>query len=285
MVDGQRSALYQRFLPDDADRAFVWKYTPVFGGRRPRHFHSEPELNLIVSGTAKFAAGNRVISVAQGELLAFPPGQDHALLESSPDFYLYAMGLGRAYSTQVLDDLREAVVPLHVRLDARELAAVTKEATAIVDRPGSDQVAAELWQRVHWLGRRGTGGVSRGVHVLTRRALQLLAPSPQLGLDDLAETLQAHPSEISRHFHRDVGMTLVRYRVRLRLLHVIDLVDAGQHDLMCAAFAAGFGSYSQCHRAFHAELGCAPREFFRSGQRQQMQLAYDALTSASPLDR
>lgn len=282
MVDAPLRALYQPFLPEDADRAFVWKYTPVFGGRRPRHFHSEPELNLIVSGTAKVAAGDRVIQVSEGELLAFPSGQDHALLESSPDFYLFAMGLDPVLSADVLKELGEAVVPLHVRLDAQDLAAVTKSATAIVDRKGNEQLAAELWQRVHWLGRRGAGRASRGVHVLTRRALQLLARSPHRALEDMAEDLQAHPSEISRHFHRDVGMTLVRYRVRLRLLQVIDLVDAGQHDLMTAAIAAGFGSYSQCHRAFHAELGCAPRHFFRSDQRRQMQLAYDALAATTP---
>jgi AraC-like DNA-binding protein len=40
-----------------------------------------------------------------------------------------------------------------------------------------------------------------------------------------------------------------------------------------AASLAGFGSYSQCHRTFQSELGCAPRKFF-SGIREQMQLTY-----------
>jgi AraC-like DNA-binding protein len=275
MVDGPRRALYQRFLPDGVAHAFVWKYSPLIGGLRPRHFHSEPEVNLIVRGTAKFATGKRLIHASQGELLSFPSGQDHVLLESSPDLYLYAMGLDRAYSAEVLGDPREPVVPLHARLEGQELASVTNKVSAIVDREGADQLAAELWQRVHWLGRRATRHARRGVHVLTRRALQLLAATPQLSLQNLADGVKAHPSEISRHFHQDLGLTLVRYRVRLRLLHVIDLVDAGGHDLMSAACAAGFGSYSQCHRTFHAELGCAPRQFFYSERRQQMQLAYN----------
>jgi len=41
-----------------------------------------------------------------------------------------------------------------------------------------------------------------------------------------------------------------------------------------AASDAGFGSYSQCHRAFHAEFGCAPTTFFRSEIRERMQLTY-----------
>lgn len=275
MVDGQRRALYQRFLPDGATRAFVWKYSPLIGGRRPRHFHGEPEVNLIIRGSAKFATGKRFIHASEGELLAFPAGQDHVLLESSPDLYLYALGLDRAYSADVLGNPREPVVPLHARLDASELALVTDKVAAIVDRKDAAQSAAELWQRVHWLGRRATPHASRRVHVLTRRALQLLAATPQLSLQTLADGVQAHPSEISRHFHEDLGITLVRYRMRLRLLHVIDLVDAGEHDLMTAACAAGFGSYSQCHRTFHSELGCAPRRFFCSEWRQQMQLTYN----------
>jgi hypothetical protein len=38
---------------------------------------------------------------------------------------------------------------------------------------------------------------------------------------------------------------------------------------------AGFGSYSQCHRVFQAELACSPQRFFHAGLRQQMQQAYD----------
>jgi AraC-like DNA-binding protein len=62
--------------------------------------------------------------------------------------------------------------------------------------------------------------------------------------------------------------------MRLRLLQLIRLVDGGAHDLMTAAAAAGFGSYSQCHRTFQSELGCAPRQFFVSELRDRMQRTY-----------
>jgi AraC-like DNA-binding protein len=102
-----------------------------------------------------------------------------------------------------------------------------------------------------------------------------MAKAPELGLDALGRTLGTHPSEVSRHFHRDVGMTLVRYRMRQRLLQLIRLMDRGHYDLMQGASAAGFGSYAQCHRTFQSEFGCAPRRFF-SELCDQMQLAYAA---------
>ncbi|HVY29574.1 MAG TPA: AraC family transcriptional regulator [Polyangiaceae bacterium] len=272
MADSPPRALHQDFLPGGGERAFVWKYSDPIGGRRPRHFHGEPEINVVVRGAATFGVGDRVLRVSQGELVAFPSGQDHALLEPSADLYLFAVGLKAQYSLRVLNG--ESPLPLHVRPDASELRAIVEGAAEIVDRPSSEQLGAELWERIHWVSRRsGTFG-GPAVHVLTRRTLQRLQSAPELGLEALAAELGAHPTEISRHFHRDMGMTLVRYRTRHRLMRLMELVDGGQWQLTAAASSAGFGSYSQCHRAFQAELGCAPRQFFSSGERERMQLVY-----------
>jgi len=276
MAGSRQTALFQHFLPDRGQRAFVWKYSQSIGGRRPRHFHDEPELNVIVSGSATFAVGDGVVTASAGELLAFPSGQDHELLGASPDLYLYALGLDPLYSAEVLGPKALPITPLHVRLGARELATVLEHAARIVDQRSVHQLGAELWQRVEWLGRRAATSSGRGTHVLTRRALARMAASPELGLEGLAQELAVQPSEISRHFHRDMGMTLVRYRMRSRLLDLIRYMDAGERDLMSAASAVGFGSYSQCHRTFQSELGCAPRQFFSSGLRERMQLTYSA---------
>jgi AraC-like DNA-binding protein len=273
MVGAEPRALHQSFLPS-RERAFVWKYSQSIGGRRPRHFHIEPELNVVICGSATFGVGDRIVQVSQGELLAFPSGQDHALIEGSPDLYLYAIGLEPSYSAEVLGRGVEPVLPLHVALASRELATITDHAAAIVDCAGAEQQGAELWQRIHWLGRRSVERSGRRRHVLTRRALQLIENAPELGLEALATELRANATELSRHFHRDLGMTFVRYRTRLRLLRFIGAVDSGERDLMSAAIGAGFGSYSQCHRTFHAELGCAPKRFFHTELRDQMQLTY-----------
>jgi len=77
------------------------------------------------------------------------------------------------------------------------------------------------------------------------------------------------------------ALSRVRYRSRLRLLRFIHLMDEGRSGLKTAAIAAGFGSYSQCHRFFQFELGCCPRQFFRAGVRKQMRQAYELDESAS----
>jgi len=272
-----RQAIHQGFLPTQgASRAFVWKYSPVNWGRRPRHFHIEPELNLIASGRATFGIGETIVEVAQGDLLRFPPAQDHALLDASPDLYLFAIGMDPSLSRDVLRaDADQVMLPLRLRLADDDFRALVNSASAIVDRGGVDQPCAELWEHAYWLGRRSQAHAATAMHVLTRRALSAVSRNPDLGLEMLSERMRNASSEISRYFHRDVGMTFVHYRTRLRLLRLIRLMDVGGLTLASAADAAGFGSYSQCHRIFQTELGCSPRSFFHSGRRQQMQQAYD----------
>lgn len=270
-------AIHQGFLPTASrPRAFVWKYSPVNWGRRPRHFHVEPEFNLIASGQATFGIGESQVTVSEGDLLGFPPAQDHVLLEASSDLYLFAIGMEPSLSSDVLRAERDDVMlPIRLRLGPEDFRSLVGRASAIVDRPGVEQPCAELWEQAHWLAcRRGTRPAA-AMHVLTRRCLSAVHRSPGLELQALSAQLKAADSEISRYFHRDIGMTFARYRTRVRLLRLIGLVDCEGTTLRSAAEASGFGSYSQCHRIFQSELGCSPRDFFHLGLREQMQRAYD----------
>jgi AraC-like DNA-binding protein len=268
--------LYQPFpLPGQAD-AHIWRYTPE--NRRPRHFHLEPELNLIVAGAARFGVGEKVIAVVAGDLLWWPPGQDHVLLEASLDFDLFVIGLTPALSARILGTGYAAAQagPTRVRLPADALADVRAHCGLPFDQQDKSVVETrigDLWQAAH-AHRRSCSDR----HAFTRRALASLIERPELRRDDVAEVARGYPTEVSRHFHRDVGLTLTAYRTRLRLLRFIELVDHtaddGRANLLAAAFAAGFGSYSQCNRVFHQTLGCAPREFFGTEIRDQMRDAF-----------
>jgi AraC-like DNA-binding protein/mannose-6-phosphate isomerase-like protein (cupin superfamily) len=276
MTSGGR-AIPQGFLPPRGQsRAFVWKYSPVNWGRRPRHFHGEPEFNLIASGCATFGIGERVVTVSEGDLLGLPPAQDHVLLEASPDLYLFAVGMEPAFSSDVLRaEPDDVMLPIHIRLPVDDFRDLVRRASGIVDREGMEQPCAELWEQAHWLTSRNASRPITSMHVLTRRAIAAVNDAPELELQSLATRLRTSDSEISRYFHRDLGMTFAHYRSRLRILRLIRLMEAGGTTLRSAARTSGFGSYSQCHRIFQARLGCSPRQFFHEGLREQMQQAYD----------
>jgi len=271
-------ALYQPFpLPTKA-RAHIWRHVPAT--RRPRHFHAEPELNLVTGGSATFAMGEteKLFPVVRGDLLWWPPGQDHVLVDASPDFDLFVIGGTAEFSMRVLTGTPDAgcAGPIHIRLPTLALAefeaicgAPISASDVPVDVPAIERRVGDLWRQAHALRR--TADV---MHVVTRRTMASLYQRPELGRSEIARLVRAYPTEISRNFHNDMGMTLSAFRSRLRLLRFIQAVDGGATSLLAAALGAGFGSYSQCHRIFQQTFACTPRSFFDTPLRAQMQNAF-----------
>jgi AraC-like DNA-binding protein len=259
-------------------RGQVWRYAPEF--RRPRHFHPEPELNLVVAGTARFGTGSTSIPVSAGDLLCWPPGCDHELLDASLDLDLFVFALTPELCARVLAPRSAPVLsgPLLVRLGEAETAALHARLSAPVvtsEAAVAEEHVARLWIDAHDIRSKLQRPDNLG-----RRVLRSLLQHPDLGRAERARLVRAHPSELSRSFHRELGLTLGAYRTRLRLLRFIELVDTGQHNLLAAALQAGFGSYSQCHRAFRAAFGCMPRAFFGTSVRRDMEDAFAPLVLA-----
>jgi AraC-like DNA-binding protein len=260
--------LYQPFPIAGAARGQIWRHQP--STRRPRHFHAEPELNLVTSGRGAFGFGAQVLEVAAGDLLGWTPGQDHELLSASEDFDLFVIGLLPAFSERVLgpDTAATHRGPVRLRLSSQQLAELAPDCLFPAlhgDVVAKERAVGELWRRAH--GFRGVRPVG---HTLTRRSLRFVNEQPEISRDEIARRLHGSPGEVSRHFHSDMGLPLSVYRARVRLLRFIRLVDGGS-GFLHAALAAGFGSYSQCHRVFQATLGCAPRVFFTSHRRRAIE--------------
>lgn len=241
-------------------RAQVWRYAAQY--RRPRHFHLEPELNLVGRGEAVLGVGEAVVEARAGDLLCFAPGQDHVLLHASPDLELFSVGIAPALLADVGSPARgDVVLPVRTRLSSAEAALLVPLAAGLADRMAPAREVLALWSPPR-SARRVAATSGEPLHELTRRALAVVSRHPELDRTTVARLGRTCPSEIGRYFRRDVGLTLVDYRTRLRLLRFIEHVDRGDGDLLRAALDAGFGSYSQLHRAFRAALGCGPRRFF-----------------------
>lgn len=276
--------MYQPFPMLPGRRAQIWRYSPEY--RRPRHFHREPELNLVVSGTASFGTGRALIRAAAGDLLHWPPGCDHELLDPSPDFDLFVFALTPELCDRVLAQQSALALagPLQIRLPESTTAALHARLAApaiTAECHVAEEHVARLWLDAHdsrlTAPNRGTLG---------RRVLRSLLQQPELDRGERARLVHAHPSELSRSFHRELGLTLGSYRTRLRLLRFVELCDARRGTLLAAALEAGFGSYSQCHRAFSLTFGCTPRAFFGPHVRDDMANAFEpfgAPAGPSPL--
>jgi AraC-like DNA-binding protein len=246
-------ALFQPFPMLPGRMAQVWRHQPAY--RRPRHFHEEPEINIVERGMARIGIGEHVVELRAGELVMFEPGQDHVLLEATPDLELFVMALRPTLAARVQGE-RTCLFTGKIVLGEVELAHVGERALAL----GQSKDAQSIEQAI---GDLFAGLVSRPrtSQAISGRAVRQLRASPSATCTELGRRLRTAPAHLSREFHADLGLTLVEYRARLRLMRFVRLADLGQ-SLGRAAFEADFGSYAQCHRVFQRTLGCSPREYF-----------------------
>lgn len=250
------SALFQPFPMLSGRRAQIWRHQPQF--RRPRHFHEEPEINVVLKGHGVMGIGERNQPIAAGDVLLFQPGQDHVLLEASDDLDLFVMALrpelaGRADVATIGATIRSLSA---FRLRSRELRAMSKTLVGlgtVNDATSHETQVTDLFVRLR--------SIPVEEHVLTRRALQSIIGDPGVSLSTLARRFHTTASNVSRHYHHDLGVTLAEHRSRIRLIRFVNRVDEGM-ELTDAALAADFGSYAQFHRAFRRAFGCAPRKYF-----------------------
>lgn len=234
-------------------RAQAWLHRPAY--RRPRHFHAEPELNLVFRGRATMGVGDLAFEMGPGDVLLLRPGQDHETLHASADLELVVVALTPELAARcLLGSLPAESRPFQLPPD--EIRAI-RERLLSLDAPA----AAECHERIVGDLFRYSETYFESGHRLARRTLAAVAQRPELVSTTLARELGVQPSEMSRYFHRNLGLRLVDFRTRHRLMRFIQLADAGQ-PLTRAALEASFGSYAQCHRVFTRYLGCTPRAYF-----------------------
>lgn len=256
-------ALFQPFPMLPRRTAQVWRHQPAY--RRPRHFHEEPEINAVVRGTARLGIGDRTLELGPGELVMFEPGQDHVLVEASADLELFVVALRPALAERVRG-ARPCVLKEKIALSETEMSSLRERALLLGDVRDHGAVERGLGDLFASLGARPCTS-----HVSSRRAVGQLRATPELTATELAKRLRTTPAQVSREFHRDLGLTMVEFRTRLRLMRFVRLVDQGR-SISAAALEADFGSYAQCHRAFHRAVGCSPRQYFR-GARSSIETA------------
>jgi AraC-like DNA-binding protein len=238
--------------------AHAWHYQPAF--RRPRHFHEEPEFNLVTRGDGILEIGDRSLAVRAGHLVWFPPGIEHYLAAASADFEMlsaafspaivhafereHSLGANFARPWQVLEESQY-----------RPQAEVLEQIRSMSDHRAAERRQLDVLRHFLLVGEPRVASLSY-------RAASYLLTNPSASRDDLVRALHSNRGDLSRTFHRDHGVTLVQYRNIVRTLGFLRLSDKGSANLIHAAMNAGFGSYSQCHRVFSSLFGLSPREFF-----------------------
>jgi AraC-like DNA-binding protein len=78
------------------------------------------------------------------------------------------------------------------------------------------------------------------------------------GLIPLATLLDVSPYRLSRVFTREMGVSLTRYRNRVRVAHALDRIEAGEPSLAVLAADLGFADQAHLCRTMREHLGHTP---------------------------
>ncbi|QYM79044.1 AraC family transcriptional regulator [Horticoccus luteus] len=240
---------------------------------REKHRHEELEVNLVTAGTARYLLDDRTYALTPGSMIWLFPGQNHLLLDKSPDYRMWILvfrprllrRICRAAGRRVLLESAPAgdfcrQLPVARARELQRAFADTHARAADVDRLNAGLACAVLdaWDAFLHADRPVVGA---DVHPAVKRAAELLRQAPDNDdLATLARQAGLSRTRLSELFRQQTGISLVDFRNRLRLERFAAHQASTSHTtLLASALEAGFGSYQQFYRIHRRHLGRSPR--------------------------
>lgn len=287
-------AVLQELIYDSLREGAVWPFDRRY--IRPRHFHGQLECLLVRRGNATLHLATQTKVIRAHQLCWILPGVPHVMGDFSPDFDMWVVQLDAA----LVDACWALIVPAeavrdHVPFESWSLALGEQLAgRSVVDASAEvlgklDELAAGVWaatlpnearSRLASFGLLALRATLASVETrmplsLGQLASRLLLASPTMDRGAVAAEMGVSEGFLSRAVHKDLGVTFVEHRARTRVAHFLALVQTKGSNLLDAALAAGFGSYSQFHRTFSRMSGSRPSQYLGRGRRRSQLLVVD----------
>lgn len=280
-------AILQELVYDSPAGGAVWPFDRRY--IRPPHFHGQVEVLVIRRGTAVLHLGARAVPVKAGQACWVLPCVPHVMSGFSPDFDMWVL----EWEPSLVDECWRAVrseSPSRPLFDSVAVLGERLAGRTVVDvgpdnSRAMDELASCIWNAPSTAGLRDalvdlcafvlrvtltSVDPRRDISIAELASCRLLS-APLLDRRALATDLGVSEGCLSRAFGRGFGVSLVEHRARTRVAHFLALMQGGKRNLLDAALAGGFGSYSQFHRVFTRIAQITPRRYFTSG-RHRMQL-------------
>jgi AraC-like DNA-binding protein len=231
------------------------------------HRHAELELNLVIRGTASYLLHERRYDLTAGTLTWLLGGQDHVLVDESPDHELWWAVFRPGLVARTASPLprRDPGGQFSRRLSPGRVARLDALLSDLHDADDAllnAGLAYLLLSASHAFLRSDDAVVGADVHPAVEIVARRLHSDPNSGgLDALAHAAGLSPSHLSRLFKAQTGVSITRFRNQRRLDRFHHLYGRGRRTTaLAAALEAGFGSYAQFYRVVRDETGRAPSE-------------------------
>ena len=244
--------------------------------------HANLEFGLVISGRATYFFKDRQSDLVPGTLQWVLPGEYHQLLRS-PDFEMWVAIIDPSqFDESFLNDVAANPCRLLSSEDALALDRLMSHVSQDSDQPAVFRAGADYVFRSAWHATMSSPGPSRkALHPAVVQALEILrSEASDLPSAELAHRCGVTQGYLGQICMEQTGRGLVEWRNRFRIERFV-VAYSGSHDLLTAAFDAGFGSYTQFHRVFSDLIGSTPGEWAKSGS----ELSLGSLSSVGGLIR
>lgn len=266
------------------------------------HHHIELEINLVVNGEITYIVDNHRFTLGQGTLLWIFPQQEHQLVNRTNDAEYYVgvfkpSMIERACLSETYKGLKAQNIKgtglLHTLLSPRKFRLIQ----ALMNSLMEDALPHDILNREVGFGKGSSFRFQHGDPDELNaglRHLLLLSWKTQLRGEARSNSLKLHPSVqktlhlindltenhslksvarksgvsdayLSRTFHKQMGVSLSRYRNMMRLGRFWDYYHKPHRPSVKEAMSeAGFGSYPQFYKVFYEHYGKGSRALLSS---------------------
>ena len=243
---------------------------PVQGNREfsPEFQVALPSRGLLVwhvGGKDVVGDANQVLFVTGGEEfeISSPTGAYAELIITPPLRILSQLAEASASSLRghPLFKSRSSRASRHLQILRAQFLYCSTRSSNVDDLHAQELVLALLRTALH-VERAPEAPRAPSTARLIRRAQEFLEAehSRPIRLVDVADAVGTSPAYLTDTFRRVEGMSLHRYRTRLRLARARDEVPHAS-DLTQLALEIGFSSHSHFTATFRRAFGCTPSEF------------------------
>ena len=250
----------------------------------PLHWHSEFEINLIISGSSDFICGDTRFTAREGDIIMIPPNMLHAIhtvggkkqrydtIVFSPEM----LGLsGDRCTFECITPLitgKAVITPRitkeHIYYSELEISVRNIFSCAIGNTPGLDMlIKSELLRLIWLLHESGDISVSyeksKSRSEIIRPAIEYMNENlcENITVETLAEAVHMSKSYFMKRFHEAAGASAIEYLTRLRIKKACSILS--ETDMTCArtAYECGFRNLSNFNRQFKKSVGVTPVEY------------------------
>lgn len=244
------------------------------------HRHNECEINLLVSGRAKYFFKDRVVNIPVGRLMIFWATTPHSLVEASEDVvfmvadipleYVLQWGLPAAFIHRLLAgeicvDKRDADWSVDqcmlsrwsksdFRSDAYARRILLLEAEARLMRLAMESEPATV-SELPPAGGKSSEKVIRMLQFMGRNYAQ------DIHIADVAAAVGLHPNYAVTLFKKFCGSGIQQYLTQIRLSHAERMLITGDETVLSIALASGFNSASQFYTEFARKHPFSPNRY------------------------